>query len=181
MISSVQLISILTSALLYFGCFHLNMMLFNQLELHSGANWIFLPAGVRLLCTLLLAGGGAIGLLIASLIISFETYASMGVLTNLGSAMISAGAPYLVYRIALLNGLPETLEKLNAVKLTLLSLVYASLSALLHSLWYMLRGVHDDLLSGIVVMFFGDLIGTLLVLYTMKIVLATLRIARGRI
>jgi hypothetical protein len=45
----------------------------------------------------------------------------------------------------------------------------------------MLRGVHDDLLSGIVVMFFGDLIGTLLVLYTMKIVLATLRIARGRI
>ena len=176
----LQLISIATSALLYFGCFHLNMVLFNTLELHSGANWIFLPAGVRLLCTLLLGAEGAIGLLIASLLISLQTYGEMGLITNLVSAFVSAGAPYLVYRLALLNGLPPTLGKLNATKLVLLSLVYAFSSALLHSLWYMLRSVHADLLTGFTAMFTGDLIGTLIVLYVMKMVLATIRRTRGQ-
>jgi hypothetical protein len=176
----LQLASIASSALLYYGCFHLNMVLFEALELHSGANWIFLPAGIRLLCTLLLAGEGAIGLLIASLIISFQSYGDMGLMTNLVSACISAGAPYLVYRLALLQGFPATLEKLNAVKLTLLSFVYALMSSLLHSTWYLLQSVHTDLLASFTVMFTGDLVGTMLVLYAMKIVFATVRRTRGQ-
>ena len=176
--SRLQLISISSAALLYYGSFHLNMMLFDALELHSGANWIFLPAGVRLLCTLILAGEGAIGLLIASMIICVQTYSEMGLLTNLGAALISAGAPYLAYRLALFNGFSASLDKLNAAKLTLLSFVYALLGALMHSLWYMLRSVHSDFFSGFIAMFTGDLIGTMLVLYTMKIILATVRRTR---
>lgn len=178
--SRLQLISIASAALLYYGSFHLNMMLFDALEQHSGANWIFLPAGLRLLCTLILAGEGAIGLLIASMIICFQTYSEMGVLTNLGASLISAGAPYLAYRIALFNGVSATLEKLSAVKLSMLSLVYALISSLLHSLWYTLRSVHTDFLSSFVVMFTGDLVGTLLVLYSVKMVFATVRRARGQ-
>ena len=177
----LQLVSVLISATLYFGCFHLNMMLFNTLELHSGANWIFLPAGVRLLCTLLLGLEGAIGLLIASLIISIQIYGDMGLVTNLLSACISAGAPYLVYRLALINGMPATLEKLNAAKLAALCLVYAFVSALLHSVWYTLRSVNTDMLTGFTAMFIGDLIGTLIILYAMKIVLATIRRTRGHV
>jgi hypothetical protein len=177
----LQLISVLISATLYFGCFHLNMALFNALELHSGANWIFLPAGVRLLCTLLLGVEGAIGLLIASVIISIQAYGEMGLVTNLVSACISAGAPYLVYRLALINGMPATLEKLNAAKLALLCLVYAFMSALLHSIWYTLRSVNTDILTGFTAMFTGDLIGTLIILYAMKMVLATVRRTRGNI
>ena len=177
----LQLLSVVTSAVLYFGCFHLNMMLFDALELHSGANWIFLPAGVRLLCTLLLGVEGAIGLLIASLIISIQTYGDMGLITNLISACISAGAPYLAYRLALINGLPATLEKLSAAKLVLLCLVYAFMAALLHSLWYLLRSVHSDMLTGFTAMFIGDLLGTLIVLYVMKIILATVRRTRGHV
>lgn len=177
----LQLITVLLSATLYFGCFHLNMMLFNTLELHSGANWIFLPAGVRLLCTLLLGLEGAIGLLIASLIISIQIYGDMGLVTNLVSACISAGAPYLAYRLALINGIPATLQKLNAAKLALLCLVYAFVSALLHSVWYTLRSVNTDMLTGFTAMFIGDLIGTLIILYAMKIVLATIRRTRGHV
>jgi hypothetical protein len=177
----LQLISVLISATLYFGCFHLNMALFNALELHSGANWIFLPAGVRLLCTLLLGVEGAIGLLIASVIISIQAYGEMGLVTNLVSACISAGAPYLVYRLALINGMPATLEKLNAAKLALLCLAYAFMSALLHSIWYTLRSVNTDILTGFTAMFTGDLIGTLIILYAMKMILATVRRTRGHI
>lgn len=177
--SRLQLISIFSAAVLYYGCFHLNMVLFHTYELHSGANWVFLPAGVRMLCTLLLAGEGAIGLLIASLIISLQTYGDMGWMTNVVSAFISAGAPYLVYRLAVMNGFPPTLEKLNAAMLALLSLVYALTNALLHSLWYTLRSVTTDFTSSFTAMFTGDLVGTLLVLYGMKIVLAMVRRVRG--
>lgn len=178
--SRLQLISIASSALLYYGCFYLNMTLFDALQVHSGANWIFLPAGIRLLCTLLLAGEGAIGLLIASLIVSVQTYGEMGWITNLVAACISAGAPYLVYRLALFNGFPATLEKLNAVKLFLLSVLYALTNGLFHSVWYLLRSVHTDLISSFTAMFIGDLVGTMLVLYTMKIVFATVRRSRGQ-
>ena len=178
---TLQLIFIFVSASLYFGCFHLNMMLFNTLELHSGANWIFLPAGVRLLCTLLLGAAGAMGLVIASLIISVQIYGDMGVFTNMVSACISAGAPYLVYRLALMNGMSATLGKLNAAKLAILSLVYAFMNALLQSGWYSLRSVHGDIVSGFAALFTGDLIGTVIVLYAMKVILATIRRARGQI
>ena len=177
----LQLISVLIAAMLYFGCFHLNMMLFKNFELHSGANWIFLPAGIRLLCTLLLGVEGAIGLLVASLIIATNTLSGMGLVTNLVSACISAGAPYLVYRLALMNGMPATLEKLSAAKLVLLCIVYAFVNALLHAIWYALRSVHGDLMSGFTTMFIGDLVGTLIVLYAMKMVLATVRRTRGHL
>jgi hypothetical protein len=105
----------------------------------------------------------------------------MGLLTNLVSSLISAGAPYLVYRLALINGLPATLEKLNAAKLALLCLVYAFMSALLHSIWYTLRSVNTDMLTGFAAMFTGDLIGTLIILYAMKIILAAVRRTRDHI
>jgi hypothetical protein len=120
-------------------------------------------------------------LLIASLIISLQTYGDMGLVTNLVSACISAGAPYLVYRLALMNGMPATLEKLNAAKLALLCLVYAFVSALLHSVWYTLRDVHTEILTSFTAMFIGDLVGTLIILYAMKIILATIRRTRGHV
>ena len=49
----------------------LNEWLFSSLEFVRGVNWIYLPAGVRLLCTLLFAGAGGVGLLIASWLVCF--------------------------------------------------------------------------------------------------------------
>lgn len=175
----LHLFTVAGSALLYYGFFHLNMGLFNALELHSGANWIFLPAGLRLLCTLLFATGGAVGLLVASVVISLDSYGEMGWITNIGSALISAGAPYLVYRLALYRGMPATLEQLTATRLLQLSVIYALASAGLHSLWYVLRGVFDDVPTSFATMFTGDLIGTVIMLYAMKMLLAAARRLRG--
>jgi hypothetical protein len=44
----------------------INEWLFTPFEFARGINWIYLPAGVRLLCTLLFAAAGAIGLLLVS-------------------------------------------------------------------------------------------------------------------
>ena len=172
MMSTLQLISVLAAAALYFGFYQLNELLFSALEVHKGANWIFLPAGLRLLCTLVLGGEGAIGLLLASFAISFGPQAHADIVTAVIAPVISAGAPYLIYRFALFRGMPATLEQLNARSLSLLILMYAAASSFLHSVWYSMRGISADFLSGLIAMFVGDLIGTMIVIYTIKSLIA---------
>ncbi len=174
----LQFISIAISALLYFSFFWLNDWLFAMTALHEGANWIFLPAGLRLLCTLVFAGEGAIGLLLASLLIAFLRNHLMDPITQVGAALISAGAPYLAYRIALKISMPASLEKLSAGGLGVLALAYALTSSFLHSFWFLVRGFFTDFLQGWSVMFIGDLIGTLIMVYLLKALLAVARRTR---
>lgn len=173
MASGLQLLSVGLSAALYFSFYHLNGWLFEELELHVGANWVFLPAGVRLLCTLLFAGEGALGLLLASLlIVTLNLGGSMDMITGLVSACISAGAPYLVYWLAQRAGMPASLHNLTPGRLSVLALAYALANATLHSLWFALSGHFTDIAQGFATLFVGDLLGTLLVVYAVKILLA---------
>lgn len=61
-----QLVMMLITITLFLFMLVLNEWLFSSLEFVRGVNWIYLPAGVRLLCTLLFAEAGAAGLLIVS-------------------------------------------------------------------------------------------------------------------
>lgn len=177
--SSLQLFSIALSAALYLSAYHLNGWLFQELEVHSGANWIFLPAGVRLLCTLLFAAEGALGLLLASiLIVILYLGESMDWITGLVAASLSAGAPYIIYRLAQYAGMPATLANLTAGRLFLLAVAYAFANASLLSLWFGLRDHFSNMTHGFIAMFTGDLIGTLIILYVLKIALAAFRHGR---
>ena len=173
MISTLQALSIAASALLYTGFFYINAWLFSALEVHPGANWIFLPAGLRLLNTLLLGGEGAIGLLLASSFLAMRG-TQPDPITAAVVPFISAGAPYLIYRFALFRGLPSTLEKLTPASLSVLIVLYAAASSFLHAIWYTMRGVSQGFLSSFSAMFVGDLIGTMIVIYSIKLLL-TLR------
>ncbi len=51
---------------LFVATLALNEWLFSGLEFVKGINWIYLPAGVRLLSTLLFGASGALGLLLVS-------------------------------------------------------------------------------------------------------------------
>lgn len=173
----LQLLSIAASAALYFGFFYLNGWLFAGLELHAGANWVFLPAGLRLMCTLVLAGEGAIGVLLASLAIVALGF-PVDPLTGAGAAFLSAGAPYLAYRGALRAGMPATLQRLSPAALGVLGLLYAFISSTLHSAWYVWRGVSPDFFHNWITMFIGDLLGTLIMVYALKMLLPLLRVYR---
>ena len=171
----LQFFSVLSTSIIYFSAFNLNQLVFSKFEFAPGVNWIFLPAGLRLVSTLLLAEEGAIGIFIASLLIVCQTYPEMAGITGIGAACISAGAPYLTYRLALLYGLPSSLHQLTAFKLTVLTVIYAATSALLHQVWFVQRGISSSLLSGFGAMFTGDLAGTLIIIYVMKMLLALYR------
>jgi uncharacterized membrane protein len=163
--------SILITAVTYFIFYQCNDWLFASFELHAGANWIYLPAGLRLLFTLLLDIEGATGIFIAALAISLSNFAHIDFTTMLVASVLSAAMPYVAYRTALYFGMPPTLENLSVKILFVLTFLYAFLNSAAHSLWYRLRDVSPDSLNTFFVMFIGDLIGTLIIIYTIKFTL----------
>lgn len=179
-VTGFQLASIIFTAALYFVFFNLNELLFSKLEFAMGVNWIFLPAGLRLLCTLLFGLEGAIGIGIGSIVVILTNFPDFDLISGVGAATISAGAPYLVYRLAIMMGLPTSLEKLSPSMLSVLIVAYAACSAMLHQIWFVLRGMSADLLTNFAAMFIGDLCGTLIIIYTMKIAIAAVRMIRKK-
>ena len=157
----------------------LNEWLFSSLEFVRGANWIYLPAGVRLLCTLLFAGAGGVGLLIASWLVCFFYFFPDDIARSFFGGIVAALAPYAMYRIARRwMGLGHALNNLTASRLLILSVLYALSNAVMHQIggWLMGRGLHPDRLLVIVI---GDLMGTLIMLYGAKLVLALMPARRN--
>ncbi len=166
---------VVASAVLFLLVFLANEWLFNssQFEFVRGVNWIYLPAGMRLLCTLLFGGAGAIGILIASWITCVFYFFPDDPLRAFAGGIASAAAPYLIYKLAQrMYGLQASLVNLNARRLLLLSVAYSIASPSLHHLWLLLQG--ESGLSGFLVMVLGDLLGTLVVIYAIKFVLSLL-------
>lgn len=152
-----------------------NEWLFIRLEFTYGINWVFLPAGMRLLATLLFGTAGFIGLFISGLLLNFFHFTFDDPLrATLGALAGSLGA-YLVYLLAQrIYGLQASLANLTPRKLLLLVVLCSMASPLLHHLLFAYQGHTEHLVSSYFVMFIGDLTGTLIVIYTMKLALSLL-------
>jgi hypothetical protein len=168
----IQFTLVVVTIVMFLAMLAVNEWLFKRLEFAPGINWVYLPAGMRLLCTLLFAEAGAVGLLLVSWGVSFLIFFPHDFTRAFVGGIIASVAPYAVYRMARrLYGLGGSLANLTPGRLLVLSVVYAVASPLLHHVWFAFQG-QDDLLAGFAAMFVGDLAGTLIVLYTMKLLLA---------
>lgn len=162
---------VLATIVLFLAMLWLNDWLFRQFEFAPGINYVYLPAGMRLLCTLLFAEDGALGLLLVSWLVNFTLFFPHNNERAFVGGILSSAAPYLVYRIARhFYGLDATLRNLAPHHLLVLALAYSIANPLLLNLWFAARGQHD-LLGGFAVMAIGDLTGTLIVLYLLKALL----------
>ncbi|MBV8623145.1 MAG: hypothetical protein JO174_06635 [Herbaspirillum sp.] len=168
------------TVLCYFIFYTLNEWLFRQTEFSEGIAWVYLPAGVRLICTLLFAEAGCVGLLLGSLLTT-STYRLFphDTVTAAGYCIISAVAPYLAYRLTLSGmELGRNLDKLTTTRLMACILLYALSNPLLQLTWFVMRGIYPHFWSGLIVMSIGDLCGSLLVVYLCKILLSLLPLPR---
>lgn len=150
-----------------------NEWLFTRFEFARGINWIYLPAGMRLLCTLLFAEAGAIGLLLVSWLVCFFYFFPDDFTRSFMGGILAAAAPYLAYRIARqVLGFHASLANLSSKNLLICIVFYSIASPLMHHIWFALRGDSGDLVRSFFVMFIGDLNGTLIVVYSMKMLLS---------
>lgn len=147
----------------------INELLFARLEFVPGINWIYLPAGVRLLCTLLFAEAGAIGLLLVSWLVCFFHFFPNDPMRSFAGGILASAAPYLVYLGAQRwCGLQSTLSTLSPARLLCCAVAFSVASPLLHHLWFALYEHKGQLLDSLVAMVIGDLSGCLVVLYAFK-------------
>jgi hypothetical protein len=170
----LQAAMVLATIALFSAMLAVNEWLFRSLEFAPGINFVYLPAGMRLLCTLLFAEAGAVGLLIVSWAASFLVFFPGQFERPFLGGILAAVAPYAVYRLARWRyGLHASLANLTPSRLLVLALAYALSSPLLHHVYFAWAGQHD-LLRGFIAMFTGDFAGTLIVIYGLKGLLSLL-------
>lgn len=168
----LNVLMVAATAALFLATLWLNELLFTRLEFASGINWIYLPAGIRLLSTLLFGGAGAIGLLLVSWGVCFFYFFPDDLIRSFMGGILASAAPYLVYYIMQRHwGLQATLQNLTPRRLLLCAFAFSLASPLLHHLWFAFAEPERPL-SGFFVMATGDFVGTLLVLYTAKFILS---------
>ena len=166
--------AILIIAGTFFLGFQLNELLFAQLEHHRGAHWIFLPAGLRLLFVLVFGVRGIAGIFLGSALVRMnaEQALTFNILIESG---ISAVALLLIYQLALWRGMDPSLGNLRWQSLLILSVGLGATSAFMHSLWFASTGVATSFIESFFAMLVGDVVGTVLLIYIAKAVLAVLR------
>lgn len=163
---------VIATAVLFAAMLAVNEWLFYRLEFVRGIHFIYLPAGMRLLCTLLFAEAGALGLLAVSWAVGFLFLFPGQFERPFVGGIVAAAAPYAVYRLARWRyGLGSSLANLTPRRLLVLVLAYSVASPLLHHLYFAWAG-QPDLVRGFLAMFIGDLTGTLIVIYGLKLLLS---------
>jgi len=167
--------SVVGSVVFYLVLARLQDWVFPNVEFVRGVGWIYLPAGARLLCPLLLGLPGAVGVLLGSWCESFFHLYPDDPLRSFVGGISSALAPYLVYLFALrVLGMQASLANLTSRRLLLLVPLFGVASPLMHHLWFWIHGDQVDLAQGFAVMAAGDMLGALVVLYALKGMLALL-------
>lgn len=168
--SSAWFIQLLLSALTYSVLFYCNIAVASSLTFGIGVNWIYLPAGLRLFLTLIFGLSGAIGIAIASFLISYYGDFPHDLTLCIGVGLISGFAPYLARVLILKNiKLEADLSNLNIYKLGICILVFAFMSAGLHQWWFSAMGLSDaGTFNHFTVMVFGDVLGSLLLIAVVK-------------
>jgi hypothetical protein len=172
--------ALVISALTYTPLFYVNNWLTSDLVFSLGVNWIYLPAGLRLFLTLIFGLPGAIGIVLASFLISYYGDFSHDLIVCLGIGLVSGFAPYLARIFVLRNvSLASDLSDLNFQKLVICIFIYALLSAGLHQWWFSTMALDNaGGINHVSAMFIGDVLGSLLLISLIKCSLDVLKKAR---
>jgi hypothetical protein len=155
------------TALVFLGFNWLNELLFIQFEQGNGINWVFLPAGIRLLATLLFGFAGFVGLLLASIYLNFHHFVFQDYRAWSG-AIAAAGGPYLAYLFAKhWFDLGPRLGGLTVRRLLFTGVLCGLMSPIFHHAFTWVQTGRVDWL-GLTAMAVGDIVGILIVLYLAK-------------
>ena len=162
---------VLLSAFLFAQFFRLNDQLFGFAQHTQDINWIFLPAGFRVLLVLVLDIPGALGIAVAGLWLNIDRLDHTTLPFILATGLVSGFGPWCVKYIMQKRGLlgPD-LTHLSSSSLLQFVLFYAAVNAISHQLiFWGFSPESSRPWVDVWPMFVGDLTGALLVLYAFKL------------
>lgn len=163
-----QLTFISITLIAFIALYAVNDIVFASLEHALGINWVFLPAGIRLLATLLFGFAGFIGLLLAGIYLNFQYYVFQDEVRAIGGALAGSLGPYIAYLFAKhWYNLGPRLKNLTAARLLLTGVLCGCASPVFHhALIWVRTGLVDW--AALAAMTMGDILGVLVVLYLAK-------------
>ena len=171
------LLMVLVSTILFVAFFRLNDLLFASLQHAQGINWIFLPAGFRVLLVLVLGLPGALGIVAGNLWLDQAHLQTGDLLPVLLAALVSGLGPWAVRQW--MTGqrlLDHELKDITAARLLNFVLIYAAVNAIFHQfIRWNFQIANSQPWIDIWPMFMGDMVGALIVLYTFKMSLPWMR------
>lgn len=157
----------------WFLLFRLNAAAFSHFETSKFINWVFIPAGVRLISVLLFGVYGVIGLFVGALMTGSQ--AGLGFDAIIAISLISAINPYLAINLAkYCLKVDSLMQGLNAKQLLTISFFAALFNGLSHNLYFHLY-ISESSIFNCINMFIGDFVGSLIVLYTFAFLIKWLR------
>ena len=163
------LVGTLISSLLYSALFFFNDWITETVKYDLGVSWIYLPAGLRLFLILIFGLAGAIGIAAASFAISYLGVFPPDLLTCIGIGLISGFAPLFAKWIVVSNTyISNDLSNLSMQKILLCIVIYALMSSGFHQYWFMLRDLESGSINHFLVMFAGDVAGSILLIALIK-------------
>ena len=163
----------LGSAVLFAGFFLFNGWLFGDLLYREGVNWVFLPAGFRIILILVLGVPGALGIMLGSWFLDWESMTTSNMWVTVLNGVVSGFTPLWVLK-ALERGqrTRQLLQDMSAQRLLNFTLFYAAANSVSHHLVWLLLGREDvNIWVDVWPMFIGDTVGALLMLYSFKLLL----------
>ncbi len=170
-----NLLVVLGTACAYGLLFELNRVLFSSFAFSSSVDWIFLPSGLRLAFILVFVQWGAVGVAIASALLTYFFQTDESIVNALLTGAISGLGPLLARQVCIdLLKLDAHLRDLNTATLIKTAAVFALFSSLLHQVWYTWIGQTSRFIDATIAMATGDFLGTVIVLYAAKFVLTNI-------
>ena len=153
--------------------FRLNTVAFSHLQTSKFINWVFIPAGVRLISVLLFGIYGVVGLFFGALMTGSQTGLEFNAIIAI--SLISAINPYLAVNLAkYCLKVDSLMQGLNAKQLLTISFFAALFNGLSHNLYFHLY-IRESSILNCINMFIGDFVGSLIVLYTFALLIKWLR------
>lgn len=181
-VTALDLTLVAVSGVLWAGCWYFNKVFLADTLVTTGINYLFLPAGVRLLLVMLFGLRGALGIFLIDPFLFLQEYGPGSPAEVIGTSFIAAFAPYLAvlgfYRAA---NISPGLSGLKPLHLPMLALLVSLVTPLLFNLHFLLyhRHAEDDFARNFAAMATGDFLGCFAVLAAARVMLAMGRTFRA--
>jgi hypothetical protein len=138
-------------------------------EFSFDVHWVFFPSGFRFVLVLLALESGALGIALGGLVWNYQVHPELGLDFALITGLVAGFSPWFARQLSVsFLGLDREFKVLSPQTLLKISFLFATLSALLHQLWFYSQGLTDNLVSSFTVMALSNWAGTLLVLMAIK-------------